>query len=306
MAPMEPKSRIDLFGTFALLAVTLLLAFNQVVVKVTNGGLQPVFFAGLRSLGAIFCIWLWIRFRGRRLEFPRDTIRPGLLIGVVFSVEFAALFIALDLTTVTRTSIIFYTMPVWLALMSHFYLSGDAMSPAKAVGLVVALGGMAWALIDRDQGGGQASLWGDLAALVGALAWALTAILARASALRTVHPEMQLFWMVLVSAPILLAVSPLFGELVRDLQPIHLWGLAFQIVFVVSAGFIFWLWLLAVYPPSGVAAFSFLGPVFGVGLGWLLLGEEISISILGALALVAAGLWLINRPAKSAQVPQKV
>ena len=52
---------------------------------------------------------------------------------------------------------------------------------------------------------------------------------------------MQVFWQVLVSTPILLLAAPLFGPLVRDLAPTHLWGLGFQIVVIVSAGFIFWL-----------------------------------------------------------------
>jgi drug/metabolite transporter (DMT)-like permease len=40
-----------------------------------------------------------------------------------------------------------------------------------------------------------------------------------------------------------------------------------------------------------------------VAFGWLLLGETIGPSILGALALVGAGLWLINRPGKPRAVP---
>jgi len=50
---MEKKTQIDLFGAVALSSFALLLAFNQVVIKVTNGGLQPVFFAGVRSAGAV-------------------------------------------------------------------------------------------------------------------------------------------------------------------------------------------------------------------------------------------------------------
>jgi drug/metabolite transporter (DMT)-like permease len=44
-----------------------------------------------------------------------------------------------------------------------------------------------------------------------------------------------------------------------------------------------------------VASFSFLSPVFAVLLGWLILGEQVGISIWAALGLVAAGLLLINR-----------
>ena len=59
------------------------------------------------------------------------------------------------------------------------------------------------------------------------------------------------------------------------------------------------LWLLSIYPSASVAAFSFLSPVFAVGLGWLLLGENVGGGILLALALVVAGLIMINRPALS-------
>ena len=118
--------------------------------------------------------------------------------------------------------------------------------------------------------------------------------------MREANPGTQLLWQLGVSAVVLTALAPLFGPLVRDLAPIHLWGLAFQAVVIAFAAFIFWLWLMTIYPASSVAAFSFLGPVFGVFFGWLLLGEELHPSILGALALVAAGLWLINRPPRAA------
>jgi len=45
-----------------------------------------------------------------------------------------------------------------------------------------------------------------------------------------------------------------------------------------------------------VAAFSFLSPVFGILLGWALLGEAVGVSILFSGALVAVGLALISRP----------
>lgn len=53
---MDRKPQIDTFGAVALTGFALLLAFNQVVIKVTNGGLQPIFFAGVRSAGAVICI----------------------------------------------------------------------------------------------------------------------------------------------------------------------------------------------------------------------------------------------------------
>lgn len=302
---MGRREQIDLFGATALVAFAALLGFNQVVIKVVNEGLQPVFWAGLRSAGAALCLWAWMRLRGRPPRIAPGTAPAGLLIGTLFAVEFVFLFLALDLTTVSRTSVIFYSMPVWLALAGHFLLPGERITPRKAMGLTLAFAGVAWAIVDRGAPGGQARLAGDLCALAAAFGWAGIALCARVTALNRVAPEMQLFWQVAVSAPLLLLVAPFFGPFLRELAPIHLWGLAFQTLVVVCLGFASWLWLLARYPAAAVASFSFLTPVFGVGLGWALLGEAVGPTIIGALALVAAGIVLINRPARS-QVPQKV
>ena len=220
---MEKKTQIDLFGAVALTSFALLLAFNQVVIKVTNGGLQPVFFAGLRSAGAVICILIWLRWRGIPLQFDAGTRMMGVLVGAVFAFEFLCLFVALDLTTVSRTSVIFYSMPVWLAILAHFIMPDDKITLRKAVGLSLAIAGVAFAILTRDDEVG--SFWGDLAALGAAVGWAVTAMLAKASSLSRVRPEIQLLWQVGVSAPILLVAALFFGPLVRDLEPIHIAGL---------------------------------------------------------------------------------
>ena len=113
---MTSKRHMDGFGAAALVGFFLLLAVNQVVIKLTNDGFQPVFAAGLRSVGAIFVLGLWMVLRGVLFDFRRGTRASGLLAGGIFAVEFICLFVALDLTTVTRVSIIFYSMPVWMAV----------------------------------------------------------------------------------------------------------------------------------------------------------------------------------------------
>jgi drug/metabolite transporter (DMT)-like permease len=219
------------------------------------------------------------------------------MIGVVFASEFICLFLALDLTTVTRTSVLLYTMPIWLALAAHVLIPGERLTVVKSIGLAMAFAGMVVALVSRGGSGGEATVAGDLLALVAAVFWACIALIVRTTALKTVSAEVQLLWQLVISAPILFLAAVFFGPFLRDPAPIHWAGLGFQIVAVVSAGFLFWFWLLKIYPASSVAAFAFLAPVFGVSLGWLILGEPIGPGILIALVLVCAGLVLINRPA---------
>ncbi|MEP3638996.1 MAG: DMT family transporter [Paracoccaceae bacterium] len=294
---MNRKDHVDTTGAIALTVFALHLAFNQVVIKVTNEGFGPIFSAGARSFGAMLVVVLWIYFRQSRLTLQRDSIKGGTLLGVLFAVEFMCLFSALDFTSVSRISIIFYSMPVWLALAAHFLLPGERLTSWRLVGLVLAMAGVAIAVADRS---GDASLLGDGLALIGAICWAGIALTVRLSALSKVEPSEQLLWQLMVSAPLLLIAAYISGDIFRDPEMIHFAGMAFQIIAVASFGFLAWFWLMSVYPASGVASFSFLSPVFSVLLGWLLLREDVGISIWIALLLVAVGIVLINRKPNSA------
>ncbi len=294
---MERRDSIDLAGATGLVVFAGVLALNQVVIKLTNGGLAPIFAAGLRSVLALALLMLWVALRGRKVSGLRATLWPGLMLGCLFTLEFIFLFLALDLTTVSRASILFYSMPCWLALVAHFTLPGETLSLRRAIGLALAMAGVVWALLDpHTRAAGD--LRGDLAAVGAALAWAGIALTVRLTRVSELNAETQLVWQLGVSAVLLLLLAPLFGDLLRDPQWIHVAGLTFQAVFVASFGYLFWLGLIAIYPASDVAAFSFLSPVLSVGMGWLLLDEPLGIGIIGALALVAVGIVLINRRRK--------
>jgi drug/metabolite transporter (DMT)-like permease len=291
---MERKDRIDTFGAISLVVFSLLLAVNQVIVKLGNAGFQPVFMAGVRSVGALAVLLLWMRFRGIPLTIRKGTVWPGLLLGALFAQEFIALFWALDHTTVSRASLLFYTMPVMLSIAAHFLLPNERLTPMRSLGLACAIGGVALVLTGRP-GGGEASLAGDLAALAGAAGWAGIALTLRLTALSGERAEIQLFWQLLGSAVLLLLAAPLFGPFLREPTWWHVAGMVYQILAVASFGFLFWVFLIGIYPASSVASFAFLTPVLGVGLGWLVLGEELGGNVIAALCLVAVGIVLINR-----------
>lgn len=293
------KDRLDETGLAVLLAVTALLAVNQIIIKLVNAGLQPVFFAGARSALAVVFVGGWLWYRGLLGRVRWADLGLGLLIGAIFAVEFLGLFLALDLTTVGRSALIMYSMPVWMGLLAHFFIPGERATPMKAAGLALAFAGTAAAILSREHAdAGQASWLGDFCALLAAWGWAGTAFMTRTTRLREAGAEAQLFWMVAVSAPILLAVAPAFGPLIREVTWVDWALLLFQAGVVVAGGFIAWLWLLGVYPTSTVASFSFLTPIFAIFLGHFVFGEPLSPVLLVAAGLVSCGIVLINRKAK--------
>ena len=284
---------MDTFGASMLVLQAGLLGLNQVLIKMVNAGLQPVFQAGLRSACAVVPILLFALLTRKKLSVTDGTFKMGLLCGTMFSLEFLVLFIALDLTSVARVSVLFYTMPVWFTVAAHFLLPNESLTPRRILGLTLAVIGVAVAMADRQSG--NASLTGDLLALAASLCWAVIALLCRGSALKNAAPEMQLLYQLTVSAIILLPLSLLFGDLVRDMTATLAWVFTFQVIVVLAFGFSLWFWILSIYPAAATTSFSFLAPVFGVFFGWLILGEQLSNSIVIALVLVCAGIVLISR-----------
>jgi drug/metabolite transporter (DMT)-like permease len=295
---LDKKDRIDLFGGSALLALSIMLGLNTVMIKVVNDGLQPVFSAGARSACAFFIVLAYAMWRRKNLSISDGSLVPGVITGVLFAVEFIFLFVALDYTTVTRVSIFFYTMPIWMALGAHFLVDGERITSRKALGLVIAMIGVIWAFADRGTGGGN--IIGDILVTIGAMCWAAIGLTARVSKMNRAVPEMQLLYQLAISTVILLPLAFLMGPVIRELELWHLAIFAVMVIGVVSVGFLVWFWILSIYPPSEMASYSFLAPVFGVIFGWLFLGEQIGLTIIGALTLVSVGIVLINQKPKPA------
>lgn len=299
---MQRKDHIDALGAALLIAISANLGFNQALIKLVNSGMSPGFQAGMRSACAILPVIFYMLWRGRKIRIDDGSLLPGIACGILFAAEFYLLFGALDRTTVSRSAVLFYTMPIWVAVVAHFLIPGERLTPRRVTGLILAVTGVSVAMLRPSAGSVTAGsvpagvmLTGDLMALAGATGWAAIALIARTTKLAKSSPEMQLLYQLVVSAPILLALAWAGGDTFRTMTP-FLWGaFTYQVIGVVAVGFTVWFWVLSVYPASSMASYAFLTPLFGVLFGWLIFGEQLTPSLILALALVGAGIWLVNR-----------
>ena len=270
---------------------------NMVAVKLGNAGIPPVLQAGLRSLVAAVLVALWCRARGISLAGWRGAaLWPGLAAGLLFAAEFLMIFIGLRFTTAARAVLFLYAAPFFVALGAHWLLPDDRLTPARAAGLGLAFAGLLLAFGDKAAAGASAT--GDLLLLGGGLLWGATTVLVKASALRRTAPALVLLYQLVVSAVLLLGASPLLGEAWRlALTPSVMLAFTYQSIGIAFASYTAWFWLVGRYSASRLSAFSFLTPIFGVVAGAVLLDEALGPLLLAAMALVALGLWLVNRPA---------
>ena len=289
------KDRIDALGGSLLVAISVLLGFNQALVKLVNAGFSPVFQAGLRSAFAFLIVLAFALLTRKRLAVNDGSLGLGLLIGLLFAAEFAMLFIALEYTSVVRVSLFFYTMPFYVAIAAHFLFPGEQLSVARMGGLVLAMFGVAIALPGGNAQAGPQAWIGDLLAVGAAMCWAALTIMIRSTRLSLVSNEQNLLYQLAVSGFLLLLIAPLFGEVVREVTPTIIAILTFQIVAIASFGFLAWIWVLSVYPVSNMASYSLLTPLFGVFAGWLIFDDKLTPTFVLALVLVGIGLYLMNR-----------
>ena len=81
-------------------------------------------------------------------------------------------------------------------------------------------------------------------------------------------------------------------------------SLLYQTVWVASATYLAWFWLIRHYPAPKLASFTFLTPLFGVFAGWLILDEPLTPALVVALVLVAMGVYLVNRVGKNMRISE--
>lgn len=289
--------RLDARAMALMVLLCALWGVQQVAIKVTMASIPPVFQAGLRSVGAAVLVWVWMRWRRIPL-FERDgSLWPGLLAGSLFAGEFALLYVGLQYTAASRGVLFLYTAPFMVAVGAHWLLPGEHLRTSQALGFAAAFAGVLLAFGGTLAGGGGGRVLGDSLCLVAAAMWAATTLAIKGSRLRTVPPSKTLLYQLGMSAIALPLLSWALGEAwpARVSPAATLW-MGYQIVVVASASYLAWFWLVAHYPAGRLSAFSFLTPIFGLLAGLLLLGEPAPASLLTALALVSAGIFLVNRP----------
>ncbi|HYB42994.1 MAG TPA: DMT family transporter [Candidatus Methylomirabilis sp.] len=291
--------RLDAFAAAVLLVCCAGWGLNQVAVKVSVTGIPPVLGAGLRSAVAFALLLAWCLWR-RDVLLRRDgTGGHGLLLGVIFAAEFVLIYGGLAFTTASRSVIFLYMAPFMVALGAHFLIPGERLTTASAAGLGLAFAGLCLAFADALRLPGRRELIGDLMEAGGAFLWAVTTVLVKKRSDLPMTPRRTLFYQLSVSAVVLLGLALLIGERgISQPTPLVLISFAYQAVAIAFASYLTWFWLLERYPASQLASFSFWTPLFGVAAGAVLLRERVTGYLGAAVALVAAGIYLVNRPSR--------
>jgi drug/metabolite transporter (DMT)-like permease len=271
--------------------------FNNVAIKLAIHDIPPLIQSSTRSVIAAILVGAWTQARGIPL-FKRDGSLPGgILAGFLFALEFLLIYRGLLWTTVTRATLFLYLAPFFVVIGSRWLVPGDRFSVSQWAGLALSFAGIAIAFGLPTPALDPRQMLGDLMLVAAAAAWAATTLTIKASALNRVGAEKTLLYQLVVSAPLLGIGALVFGEHIDAMpSPLALGAFAYQTVWVVSFTFAVWFALIVRYSVARLSVFTFLVPLFGVAAGHIVLGDPLTPPFALAVASVAVGILLVNRP----------
>lgn len=281
-----------------MLVMVLIWGFNYSFIKLSLREIPPFTFNVLRFSLATLLMLLILRLRGETLAIARRDWPAVILLALAGHGIYQLFFITgLSLTTAANSALLLASMPIFVAIYSHFF------KIERANGLVWAGIGLSFlGIILLMLGGGKtislsgAHLAGDLLTLVAAMLWGAYSTISKPLLVRYSPVKLTALQMT-IGTPILVAVG-LPGLLSQDWRPITAvaWGGAFySAVLATVVAYVFWSIGIQRTGSARTAVYSNLTPIAAALAAWLILGDRMQpAQALGA-AVVVCGLILTRR-----------
>lgn len=287
---MNVTPRLKLFVLFLLLAV--IWGSEFVAVKFALNTTPPLSFAGLRYfLAGLVLFLVAIAWRGSS-SIDLRLVLVSVFLGIFATMEFGFLYFGMQYVAAGVATVLFYTQPLMVAILAAVFLN-EIITKKKTIAILSGFLGVIL-IFGENLSSGFFGL-GALLVLLGALGYALGTIIFK----RLVRSENLLLIssiLLITCGVFLFSIGSLFeGAFSLVITPELALILTYLVIAGSAVGMPLWYYLLRQYEASQVSPYLFLVPVFGVLLGWLLLGETFYLSELIGIFFVALSIYILNK-----------
>lgn len=279
-------TRLTVLEIVSIIAIVVIWGVNNAAAKVATEVLPPLVMATLRFAVAAVCLVWFVRP-------PFPNWKSLLIIAGVggplhYGLIYLAFFLANDVSAVSVAA----QMWIPFTALFAFLLLGEKLSRAALFGLVLAFGGVVWMTLDPH------ALQEWKAIVVGVVAsacWALTTVIARRTT--SIPPLKMQGLLALFALPTLALGSALFerGQWTAIPQATPLiWACVFWagvVSSVAATSMVFW--LVQQREAGRVTPYLLATPVVSIAIGWLWLGDVLTVQILTGAALTMGGVAVV-------------
>jgi drug/metabolite transporter (DMT)-like permease len=261
-----------------------------------SGTATQILFAGIRfTLAGIIALILG-SLTNRKLLLPKkssigNVVKLSMLQTVI---QYIFFYVGLANTTGVKASIIEGVSAFVAILVASFVFKQEKLTSKKIIGCTIGFIGVVLVNVSGNGVDLSFSFIGEGFILISTVAYAFSSIYIKRYS-DSENPVVLSSWQFIVGGIIMTICGLLAGGRIETWTPS---GVAMLLYLATVSAVAYSLWgiLLKYNPVSKVAVFGFMNPVFGVILSAILLRDEGSLSItsVGALALVCLGIYIVN------------
>ena len=285
-------SRLSPFWDIPLLMLLSLIwasAFTMIKIAVPVTG--PIMLVVTRcAIGS--AVMLVILAFMRQAVWPQSTKQWIGLIGVgVFStaLPFYLISYAEEEITSGMTAILMTTGPLVVIILGHFFTDDEKINRGKILGIALGLAAALYLLRDGFNDFGRGGILHPLAAIGAAMCYAIGGI--GAKKLTEVSAEV-IAAMVLISSVVVMLPFLFFVDMNWSVISLDVW-LALIWLGVMPSGLAFYLRYFLI-KRNGYGFVSYVGyliPLFAIVIGFVMLGERITVTTIFAMSVIIMGLF---------------
>lgn len=262
--------------------------------------IPPFLMMGSRFLMAGLLLLGWCLLKGERLPDKSSLLKLALSGFLMLAIGNGAVTWVEQHLPTGLAAIIVATVPLWFVLLDkaqwRFYFSNKGI----IAGLLTGFAGV----LLLFSGKGSMAITGSAIKLIsffvllgGTIAWAVGSLLSKYQTIEgstAMKVAVQMLTAGMVAYITAFATGEHQGFALSQVSLSSVLALGYLVLAGSLVGYLAYIWLLGVEPPSRVGTYAYVNPVVAVFLGWLLVDETLSLQQGIALCVTLAGVVLVN------------
>jgi drug/metabolite transporter (DMT)-like permease len=291
------KSSMDLREWIMLILLSILWGGSFLFMKVALAEL-PTFVIVFARVGfAAITLLVYLKIGGEVVPSGKQVWLAFFVMGFINNlVPFSLLVWGMTEIASGLAAILNAMTPVFTVLVAHFMTSDERISINKISGVVLGLAGVVVLIGFEALDGFSASLLAMLACLGAALSYAFAAAYGRRFKKLGIRPAQVAFGQVSASSLLLFPLA-MYADSPWNLPmpTLTTWMALLALgVFSTALAYVLYFQILAVAGATNIALVTLLVPISAIFLGWFILDEALSQNQFGGMALITAGLFVID------------
>ena len=276
------------------LIVCLIWGTTWSAVRIGLHSIPPVLSAGLRFALASVVLWLFMKWKKYTIPLGWKFWRLiTILCLTAFSLPFGLIYWGQARVDSGISSVLFATFPLWVALLSHFLLTGERLTLRRIAGIAAGFCGVL-VILKPDVSLSAVNIPGTIAILSGAFLQATALIALRKYGQEYNSVVLNLFSM-LFSSVLLIGWSLLienYSHIIIDDAAIF--SILYLALFGTVLSFVIYFWMAQHVEAVVLSLSAFITPVVALFAGVLILKENITINVYAGSLLVLMGVFITS------------